>query len=141
MAMRETVGSLRAYFVLVGALNTLGGILMLRDTEGGAASQVFGAILLLLGIGFLVAAARLPYFLATSTTFVKALVYSVIFLQLLFIGLMALANTASAEYLLPVLRILVCWYILVNVNRLAEENRKPAARGWLPPETREPRDG
>jgi hypothetical protein len=46
---------------------------------------------------------------------------------------MVLADAASAEYLLPGLRILVCWYILVNVNRLAEEKQKeakPHKNGW-----------
>lgn len=127
MAMRETVGSLRAYFVLVGGLNTLGGILLMRQTEGAPVSQVFGVILLVLGIGFLVAAVRLPVFLATTTTFIKGLVYSVIILQLLFIGMMVLADAKPGEYILPFIRILICWYILVNVNRLAGEKQNPAA--------------
>ncbi len=120
MAMRESVRSLRVYFIIVGLLVTLSAVAGIRTAEVPA-SQVLGLISLIFGVGFLIAGIRLSNFLSGSTAFIKILILGNIAYQVLRSALALLAGVGLAALIFPVIYILISWYLLVNVNRLSGE--------------------
>jgi hypothetical protein len=129
--MRETVGSLRAYFIVVGVIGLAAAGLSARFfialVQFVASMPPYTSITLIvtivvetvLAIAFLYAGARLPVMLKSSTTFVVRLIYVtaawtlVSYLSSLAAGfqIWALAHL--------VIGLLICWYLLRSVRRLA----------------------
>lgn len=143
MAMRETVGSLRAYFLVAGVISMLSGIAGMQHTlELSSAYPGRWALVLwfayanglLFGLGFLHAGVRLRPTLATGAAWIQLMLK--ILIALVSIGFAAALvvgfplRAAGIGFVLG--RILISWYLLVNVRRLAAqvmaERTVPAAR-------------
>ena len=126
MAMRETVRSLRLYFILSGlaggATNLVG---VLGDQP--AIARIFAFVGVGCGVAYLFVGFRLRHFLVTAPQQVLALLLAgAVFLAGLF-GLAALFGEAGRTLPMVILGLLITWYLYVNVRRLAAESQvKPA---------------
>lgn len=147
--MRETVGSLRAYFIIAGVVVSLLATIRLAIVEP-IASRIYGhqsaltngsvylliyivlscIVSLILGIAFIVVGVRLPRLLKQSAQRIVALLYIWLTLNLLFFILgIPLGNTVLGLLYFAIAAIIV-WYLLKNVRRLAGEVGKP--QGLVP---------
>jgi hypothetical protein len=126
MAMKETVRSLKAYFILSGLIS--GALNVSAFLRGEAA---LGRVIALVGLGFamayLYAGFRLRQLLATAPGQVlKLLIAGAVFLALLF-GLDLLSGMTGGTLPSVIVGLLITWYLFVNVRRLAAEAQaKPA---------------
>ena len=117
---QETVRSLRFYLLLVGAVGTLLNLIAIVASETAAVMR----LLLLPGLALSVVALYLGFTLATklktSLPFVLNVFRAVILLNAFYLVL-GIAGTllAGARFsVLPILGILVGWYLLKNARRL-----------------------
>jgi phosphotransferase system glucose/maltose/N-acetylglucosamine-specific IIC component len=120
MAMRETVGSLRAYLVLSGLLATVAyGIPLTVGVSGIAAVILVGGVAV--GLSYVFLGVRLKSLLANSPTTVFRILYAgVAFLVIALLVQVAWGNAIKA---LPsaLLGLLITWYMLANTKRLSAE--------------------
>ncbi len=120
MAMRETVGSLRAYFIVIAILSGYGDVMFLR---GGAQGIVRLTSLVFLGfaVAYFYLGVRLKQLLVTSPGQVKGvLIATAVFLPLMtaFDMVSRLRGLAYEVWRLGV-GLLVTWYLFRSVKRLA----------------------
>jgi hypothetical protein len=118
--LKETVGSLRAYFVLVAVL---GAVVNVVNLFSGASWLV--AAIAVVGFGFCVAyfylGVRLKHLLATAPGQITGvLIAGAVFLVLVFVIDAASAGLGATE-VRPIGGLLITWYLLRNVRRLAAE--------------------
>ena len=126
MAMRETVRSLRLYFVLTavlgGALN-----LVALQRPSGVVANVVSVVGIAFALAYLYLGLRLGRLLVTSPGQITAvLVAGAVFLVLL-LALDALSGFQGGSLVQVVVGLLITWYLYVNVRRLAAESAKPVA--------------
>ena len=125
MAMRETVRSLRAYFILSGLLSA--GV-NVRGLLAGV--NAIGAISAVIGLGFalafLYAGIRLPHLLRTAPGQITGLlIVAAAFLVISFAY--ELLAGYGGNWLFLVFGLLIVWYLFMNVRRLAGESQAAAA--------------
>jgi hypothetical protein len=128
MAMRETVRSLRAYFILSALLSGGANLWTLVNTPSGVA-----AAFALIGLGFSAAylylAFNLRRLLATNPPRItNVLIAGAVFLGLLFV-LDLLSKAAGGTLPVTVIGLLITWYLFVNVRRLAAETQSASISG------------
>jgi hypothetical protein len=129
MAMRETVRSLRAYFILSGlaTLFSYSRALLVNFQGSISVVMVIGVIGIGFSLAFLYVGFALPRLLTSAVRQVVLLLYVstgwVIFVFL--IGL--LTGIAIFAVITLVLSLLILWYLLKNVRRLAAEAQISAA--------------
>jgi len=129
MAMRETVRSLRAYFVLSALLTLLFDARALTVNYQGLFTVATAIAIIGIGfsLAFLYVGFSLPGLLTTSVGPVVTLLYVstgwVVFVFV--IGL--LAGIAPFAVITLVLSLLILWYLLKNVRRLAAEAHVPSS--------------
>ena len=125
--MRETVRSLRAYFILAGAFSIVTALV--------GASGVSDALLIIIllgtvatGVLFVVAGVRLPVWLHTRMPLISGMIAASVALQVLAIVYVAAVYHADVSSLAwrPVVAVAISVYLLVNARRLAKETAKPA---------------
>lgn len=134
MAMKETVGSLRAYFMIAGALSALGAInslFQLPALDAPIASNFFSMLwinvlaALAFGIGFVIAGYKLKEALANrSTGWIEKLLVAMIGMLVLQTGSLVLLSDfqPGAVVMVPLaLRLAIDLYLLLSVKRLAAE--------------------
>jgi hypothetical protein len=126
MAMRETVRSLRAYFIVVALLSGVMNLTALLRTEPS-----LWMLIPLVGVGFAVAyfylGLRLRQLLATSPgTITGVLIAGAIFLGALVL-LDVLSGMKGGPLFQAAIGLLVTWYLFSNVKRLAAESSAPAS--------------
>jgi hypothetical protein len=123
MAMRETVRSLRAYFILSGlaTLFSYGRALWVNYQGAVSIATVIGVIGIGFSLAFLYVGLSLPGLLRSSAGRIVTLLYVstgwVLFVFLL--GL--LEGLAPVALITLILSLLILWYLLKNVRRLAAE--------------------
>jgi predicted exporter len=133
MAMRETVGSLRAYFILSGLASLLayGRALWVNFQGPVSIATVIGIIGIGFSLAFLCVGFALPRLLKSSAGRVVTLLYVstgwVAFVFLL--GL--LEGLAPVAVITLILSLLILWYLLRNIRRLAAE-AQGASSGTAP---------
>ena len=120
MGMRETVGSLRAYFILSGLA---GAFFALRVSLLGAG--IFGLIVEILSIGFSLAFVyvgfTLPKMLRESASRIVTLLYVSAGWTVFFFLVSLLGGPSVFGLVSLILSLLILWYLLKNVRRLAAE--------------------
>jgi hypothetical protein len=126
MAMRETVRSLKAYFILSALLSGAINLWTLFRSPAGV-----GSVIALVGLGFAVAylyvGLRLRQLLATSPGRVtNLLIAGAVFVALLFC-LDLLSGMAGGTLPMVIIGLLITWYLFVNVRRLAVSQPSSAA--------------
>jgi predicted membrane channel-forming protein YqfA (hemolysin III family) len=123
MAMRETVRSLRAYFILSGVatLISYGRALWVNFQGPVAIPTIIGVIGIGFSAAFLYVGISLPRLLRSSASRIVTLLYVstgwVVFVFLL--GL--LEGLAPVAVVTLLLSLLILWYLLKNIRRLAAE--------------------
>ena len=123
MAMRETVRSLRAYFILSGlaTLFSYGRALWVNFQGPFTLTTVVGVIGIGFSLAFLYVGFSLPQLLRSSAGQIVTLLYVstgwVVFVFL--VGL--LESLAPVAVITLLLSLLILWYLLKNVRRLAAE--------------------
>jgi hypothetical protein len=125
MAMRETVRSLRIYLSLSGVLGTFayGSTIATGEVEGVGFALVLVGVALALSYIYL--AVQLPVLLRTAPSRI-ATILKIGLGYLLFLIVLAAIGGAVANMGSGILGILITWYLLVNVRRLAREAREEA---------------
>jgi hypothetical protein len=125
--MKETVKSLRAYFVAVGLL---GGYFAVTSLAGspGVVEMVFSVASLLIALGFLYVGAALPSVLAKAPERIYALVginAGIAVLRGLLVAVVAFSAPTFPVYAFVVQSVVlaICWYLFVNVKRLSAAAR------------------
>ena len=123
MGMQETVSSIRIYFGLVGFFGLIrsvfGIIVFLQDW----AMMISVSIGLFLSMGFLYSSIKLPELLKTSTRFVRTLLYITAGFSVLNAVFALVLGMYGADLIIPVVMIMIAWYLLLNVKRLEEEHK------------------
>ena len=123
MAMKETVRSLRTYFVIVavlsGAMNLAA---LIRPTSG------LGMVISVIGLGFALAylylGVKLKQLLVSSPQQITGvLIAGAVFLVLL-LALGMLFGLQGALVAQVIMGLLITWYLFVNVKRLAVDARR-----------------
>jgi hypothetical protein len=142
MGMRETVGSLRAYFIIAGSLSALGAILSFNDMRDlgepltGSLSFMMWiniAAALAFGIGFVIAGVQLDSALETRSRWIEKMLLAMIgMLALQTASLLFLSDFAldTVEMVLLALQLAIDLYLLHSMKRLAAEAL--AAQGMPP---------
>ena len=126
MAMRETVRSLKVYFIVSALLSGAVNLTALLRGEPGV-----GTVISLIGIGFAVAylyvGIRLRKLLSTAPgRITKLLITGAVFLLLL-LALDLLSGMGSGTLPQAIVGLLITWYLFVNVRRLATESQPTLA--------------
>ncbi len=142
MAMRETEGSLRAYFLIAGTISAL---LAFRDIDAASklgslpaswALAIWFPIVarLVLGVGFIAAGIKLKSALPTGATRIKQLLLgaiAVLVVDAILIGAVLGSNFGREGLVSAVVSLGVTAYLLSSVRRLADEamsRQPPVAR-------------
>ena len=130
MAMRETVGSLRAYFILVGIVGGARAVSTIAAQPLAPPElKVAAGIDAVLALAFLVTGIALRTVLKDSPGLIKGLIYSTAAIELLTAGVLLALVREPIILIAPVFWLLISWYLLTNINRLSAEEKAP-------PETR-----
>jgi hypothetical protein len=124
MAMRETVRSLRLYFVLTAVLSGAVNIVSLQRPLGFI-SEVLSVVGIAFALAYLYLGLRLRRLLAAAPgQIIGVLIAGAAFLLLL-LALDALSGFQGGMLVQAVLGLLITWYLFVNVRRLAAEATRP----------------
>jgi hypothetical protein len=125
MAMRETVRSLKVYFIVSALLGGAVNLSALLRGEPGV-----GAAISVIGIGFAVAylyvGVRLKQLLSSSPGRITNLLITSAGFLLLLLALDLLSGMASGTLPQVIVGLLITWYLFVNVRRLAAESQPSA---------------
>ncbi len=121
MAMKETVGSLRAYFGVVGLFNFYSGVMQFGQAKGSLFLQVFSVVMLGLSVAYLFCAFKLPDLLANNLTIVETIIYITLGVNVGIGLLIVLASGQMASISRPIIAIVVALYLLSSVRRLSQE--------------------
>jgi len=125
--MRETVRSLRAYFILSGLASIFlsGSALRLSIQRSDSIATLILVVSLGFGVAFMCVGAFLARLLKSSAGQIVTLLYAcagwTLFVFLLDIVLKGFSQVESPAVITPILTLLILWYLLRNVRRLAAE--------------------
>jgi hypothetical protein len=120
--MRETVGSMRAYFILTGLLGLLMNVGLLLGSQGNLLLLLIGAIGTIAGVLFLVSGARLPKLVASRSSFVpRVLLGTGVYLALYLLLGLSLGQVGIGVVVQAALGLLITWYLLRNFGRLSTQ--------------------
>ena len=132
MAMKETVRSLRAYFILSGIASLWFGFLGLAVNLQTAISPatILMASIGIVGVGFSLAfvyvGVFLPGLLRSSSHRIVILLYASTAWAVLTFLLSLLNGVQPGAIVVIVISLLILWYLLRNVRRLAAEAHQSA---------------
>ena len=136
--MKETVRSLTLYLTIVGILGTLGQLSTFLTPEMHWIDRAVSGGGIAVTISYFIAGFRLKAVLAEKSKFVERVLYVgagySVLLTVLLVALHAAAGTplsSNPEAIATVARsavgLLITWYLLSNVKRLAAEAAAPLA--------------
>lgn len=122
MEMRETVRSLRAYFIFSGLAGVFFGVSALRaNLLGTAIGAIIGFISIGFSLAFVYVGFTLPKLLRVSANRIVMLLYASTAWTVFFFLLSLLGGPSVYGLVALVLTLLILWYLLKNVRRLAAE--------------------
>jgi len=130
--MRETVRSLQAYFILTGltslCFGTLSVVADLRSAISPAAivAAAIGIVGSTLALVFLYVGGALPSLLRSSSHRIVLLLYVSTGWAVVSFLLSLLNGVQGVTIFVLVISLLILWYLLRNVRRLAAEAKQPA---------------
>lgn len=124
MGMKETPGSLQAYFIVAGVISLGSNLKDIGNARGVVlALLVVGAAL---GLAFLVAGLQIKKELQKGAGWILQLLIGVILVELLELGLyVGLVGTPPPLVSVPIgVAVLISLYLYANVKRLARESQR-----------------
>ena len=124
--LRESVGSLRAYFIVVGVVSVLYGFLAVAAASGGPIGLIEGLSLIAFGAVLIYAGTALPRLIDTGSTLVRNILYLWIAMAVLDALARVVMGSPAEGIASLLLRTVIALYLLRNVNRLMVER---GARG------------
>ncbi|MEW6498612.1 MAG: hypothetical protein AB1589_39860 [Cyanobacteriota bacterium] len=121
--MKESVGSLKAYFIVVSLLSGLGNYSLLTQWQGNTINLISG----LLGMTFAIAYFYMGVSLRKLLIHCPQVITTVISISMAFIVITFLLALPYSLQITQVIRsaigLLITWYLLINVSRLSAEER------------------
>jgi hypothetical protein len=121
MAMRETISSLRAYFIVVAIFKGVS-VKTLFDVPSPI-TWITGIIVVLLALGYFVIGIKLEYFIKQNTKYVfLLLIVAAILVVLVFAANVLINNTRGIMFSLIECAIIL--YLFNNAKRLSSEEKK-----------------
>ncbi len=129
MAMKETVGSIRAYFILAGVLSLLVSAMPLIKS-GVPLFTALGYVQAALALAFIIVGVQMQKLLEDSPGVVKAVVFANVLLVIGLYGLMTQFLTAEqmgAQLWRVVIGVAIGAYLLTNASRLSKELQEKKA--------------
>ena len=136
--MRETVRSLRIYFILSGLASLWFGVQSLASDFQAGISPVMillistGVASAVLALGFLYVGLFLEKLLQHSSNRIIVLLYASTGLAVLSSALNFLGGGGVTAIVILAVTMLILWYVLRNVRRLAAEARLSPSTGVAP---------
>lgn len=127
MGMKETPGSLQAYFLIVGVLAGIANASWLKDAKGAMIAGIVTG--LAVSLGFIIAGLRIKSELPKGATSILRLLVFVIILQgvELAVVLATAGTSATGAIVIVGIGLVIALYLYMNVKRLAGEAKgKPA---------------
>jgi hypothetical protein len=121
MAMRETVGTMRAYFIVSGLLGILQSLFLILASEGDVAVIVIAAISFGLSLGFVYAGIKLRTMLLQAHEHVRLLLVVAAGWSILLFLIGLLSTMEVSNVLVLAISLLIIIYHLRNANRLSRE--------------------
>lgn len=119
--MKETVGSLKAYFIVVGLLGGIGSVALLIQAQGNAAFIVSGLVSLGLSIGYFYIGVVLRKLLVKSPQLITTVLY-ISLISLLVNLVLGLSDGFQVnEGFRSAIGLFIVLYLLNNVKRLSAE--------------------
>jgi len=124
--MRETVGSLKAYFIVVAVLGLIGNFSAIAASSINPLFLIIGLIGLVFSVAYLYMGISLRKLLAESPKIVSNVILaSMVYLIINFlISLLGGFQVGLAVQL--AIGLLITWYLLTNVKRLSQEEKSKA---------------
>ncbi|MDP8219281.1 MAG: hypothetical protein P9M03_11225 [Candidatus Theseobacter exili] len=121
MAMRETINSLRAYFIVVAIFKGLS-VKTLFDVPS-TITWITGIIVVLLALGYFVIGIKLEYFIKQNVKYVfLLLIVAAILVVLVFTANVIINNTRGIVF--SFIECAIILYLFNNVKRLSSEEKK-----------------
>ena len=128
MMMRETVGSMRAYFIVSGLLGCLMNVSLLLRSHRNPVVFSMGAIGAIAALVFFYIGVRLPRLVSSSSRAVGYfLLGTIAYLGLLLLFGLVLGGRGIILVGQAGLGLLITWYLLRNFGRLVREARSEPA--------------
>ncbi|OLB27615.1 MAG: hypothetical protein DMG41_19900 [Acidobacteria bacterium] len=123
MGMRETVRSLRAYFIFSGLAGVFFAASALRVSllDAGVIGVILGLISIGFSLAFVYVGFTLPKLLRGSASRIVTLLYASAGWTVFFFLLSLLGGPSTFGLVTLILTLLILWYLLKNVRRLAAE--------------------
>lgn len=119
--MKETVGSLKAYFIVVGLLGGIGSVALLIQAQGNAAFIVSGLVSLGLSIGYFYIGVVLRKLLVKSPQLITTVLY-ISLISLLVNLVLGLSDGFQVnEGFRSAIGLFIVLYLLNSVKRLSAE--------------------
>ena len=131
MAMRETVRSLKAYFIVSGLISMFVNLQLV--SAGGGLAIAIGGLGLAVALAFLYVCIRLRQLLTTAPNRVTTLLVAAASLMLLMFLVNLLAGAGARSLPFFVFGLLTLWYLFANVRPLAAEAQAAGAIGSAGP--------
>jgi len=118
--MRETVGSLCAYFILGGLVGVFSA-LRINLLNAGIIGEVVGVITIAFSVAFVYVGFTLSKLLRSSASRVATLLYASAGWSVFAFLLSVLGGPPAIALFTLILSLLIVWYLLKNARRLAGE--------------------
>ena len=124
MAMRETVGSLRAYFILVGVVSLVSSGNILRQDGSHGVIVAVASVQVAISVAFIVSGALLPRLLRDSPIIVIGVVGAAAAMRTLdlvaSLALLEDKQKLTSVVVLSIIAFVIYVYLFVNINRLSK---------------------
>ncbi len=128
--MKESVGSLKAYFIVVSVLGIISSLATFGGSQVNPPFLVFGLIELGFSLAYLYIGITLRKLLIKSPQLLNNLIFtSMAYKVITFLLISLLIHSLQIALLIQLaITLLLFWYLLINVKRLSQEVKSnPAA--------------
>lgn len=119
--MRESVGSLKAYFIVIAVLSALGGVSVLGSAPSDPLLLIAGIISFIFASAYFYIGILLRKLLAESPKLIERFLYVNIAYQVIMFFLSISQGFQIGLVIRLSIALLIIWYLLVNVRRLSKE--------------------
>jgi hypothetical protein len=119
--MKETVGSLKAYFIVVSILSIIGSLVALGSSQINPLFLVTGLIGLAFSVAYLYIGITLRKLLVESPKLIDNMLLASMAYQVITFLLSLLNGFQTGLVIQLAIALLLLWYLLANVRRLSKE--------------------
>jgi hypothetical protein len=124
--MKETVGSLKAYFIVVSILGISGSVVALGSSQVNPLFLVTGLIGLAFSVAYLYVGITLRKLLVESPKLIDNMLFTSMAYQVITFLLSLLNGFQTGLVIQLAISLLLLWYLLSSVRRLSKEVKSKA---------------